>query len=107
MKAFFKALIIVPLIILAVLLSIANREWVPVTLNPLAFDPDIVSLRVPLFIVFFTGLTMGVVLGGLVVWFNQGHYRKLARLQRKELEALRLNESEKDEPSLMSKLHLS
>lgn len=85
MKKFLAVVILVPIAIIAVALSVANRHAVPVSLDPFnSTDPSVV-LHVPLFVLVFGAVALGVLLGGVGAWLSQGRWRKQARRLRHEL----------------------
>jgi len=91
-----NTIIMFPIAAVLVALAVANRHSVTVSFDP--FDPDIpaFAMAMPLYLVGFTLLIAGVVIGGTAVWLEQGKWRrarsKLAaeiRMMRAELEQLR------------------
>lgn len=89
MKAFFKALVLVPVALVIVLFSVANRGAVRVSLDPFSRDLPVLSYELPLFAVVLAAIAIGVLVGGLASWIAQGKHRKAARRNRREAEALR------------------
>ncbi len=89
MKAFFKALVLVPVALVIVLFSVANRGMVRVSLDPFSRDLPVLSYEVPLFAVVLAAIAVGVLVGGLASWVAQGKHRKAARRNRREADALR------------------
>ncbi|MCO5091602.1 LapA family protein [Bosea sp. (in: a-proteobacteria)] len=89
MKAFFKALVLVPVALVIVLFSVANRGSVRVSLDPFSRDLPMLSYEAPLFAVVLAAIAVGVLIGGLASWLAQGKHRKAARRSRRESEALR------------------
>ena len=79
MMRFIKLIVLVPIAIVLVLLSVANRHFVTLALNPFRPDDTLLSISLPLFVFLFIALMAGVILGSLVTWFAQGKYRKQAR----------------------------
>jgi uncharacterized integral membrane protein len=79
MMRFIKLIVLVPIAIILVVLSVANRHFVTLALNPFRPDDALLSVSLPLFVFLFIALMAGVVLGSLVTWFAQGRYRKQAR----------------------------
>lgn len=84
MMRFIKYLILIPLGIVVVVLSIANRDAVVVSLNPFAdgaagTDLAALSYSVPLYLLLFIFLLLGVLLGGIGSWLSQGKWRRKAR----------------------------
>lgn len=89
MKAFLKALVLVPVALVIVLFSVANRAPVRVSLDPFSRDLPTLSYDLPLFAVVLAAIFLGVLIGGLASWIAQGKHRKAARRGRREVEALR------------------
>ena len=83
-------LVLVPLCVLLIAFALANRHFVPVNFNP--FVPvDAVAAPgygVPLFVVLYVVLLIGVLLGGIATWFAQAHHRSGERHWRRESQAL-------------------
>lgn len=77
-------LILVPIAIVLIVLSVANRDLVTLALNP--FDPSdtVLSLSAPFFVFLFLALMLGMLIGSLATWFKQGKHRKKARTEAKE-----------------------
>lgn len=84
MKRLLAVLIFGPLAVLLVVLAVANRA--PVRLSVDAFNPgsDALSIDLPLFFVAFGALAVGVLVGGIGVWLQQGRYRRTARREQRE-----------------------
>jgi len=81
--------VLVPLCAILVVFALANRHMVSVRFDPMSPEtPLLPHAQVPLFIVIYGMLTLGVILGGIAVWFAQGRYRKERRRFRKEAEKL-------------------
>jgi len=89
MKAFLKALVLVPVALVIVLFAVANRAPVRVSLDPFSRDLPMLSYELPLFAVVLAAIFLGVLVGGLASWIAQGKHRKAARRGRREVEALR------------------
>ncbi|WP_186418286.1 LapA family protein [Bosea sp. CS1GBMeth4] len=89
MKAFFKALVLVPVALLVVLFAVANRGAVRVSLDPISRDAPALAFDLPLFAVVLAALAVGILIGGFASWLAQGKHRKAARLNRREAEKLR------------------
>ena len=79
MLRFIKLIVLVPIAVILVVLSVANRHFVTLALNPFRPDDTLLSLSLPLFVFLFIALMVGVVLGSLATWLAQGKYRKQAR----------------------------
>lgn len=82
MKSFLKLLVLLPIVVVVTIFAIANRELVQVTVDPFGWF-EMPPLGVPLFLVLFLSVAVGVVLGGTAVWLGQGRHRRAARLNAK------------------------
>ena len=85
MRTLFRLLIVLPLAALIVLFAVANRHLVLVSLDPFpGNDIQGPQLTAPLFLLLFLAGAVGVLAGGMTVWFRQGRFRKQAREARAE-----------------------
>lgn len=82
-------LFLAPVALVAVVLAVANRTPVTLSVDPFAREASALSISVPLFAVVFLAMIIGVVIGGTAVWWKQGRYRKRCRLAENELTAAR------------------
>ena len=82
-------IILVPLAAIIVLLAVANRERVTLSLDPFLSEPRTLAVELPLFIVILGTLTLGVLIGGIAAWLKQSKWRRHARVTRAELRSLR------------------
>ncbi len=83
----------VPIGVVVVALSVANRKPIVVSLDPFRPDDPAVAVSVPLFALVLGALVLGIVLGGLTVWWRQRVFRRAARVNRREVARL---ENERD-----------
>jgi len=83
MRGLAKAVILVPLALIAIAFAIGNREPVSISFDPIADSPDF-KFEAPLFIVVFAALILGI-----ATWFGQGQHRRAARMYRRDVEKLR------------------
>ncbi len=79
--------LLVPLAIVMVILSVANRNAVTFSLDP--FGGNALSVAGPFFVFLFAALLLGVVIGGAAAWLRQGRWRQAARVARAEAARLR------------------
>lgn len=91
-------LILVPLAIVLVVFSVANREAIPVSLDPIGSMPQL-AFEAPLFILLMGSVIIGVVLGGIGTWLTQAHYRRKSWKRKYEVEKLR-RETEENKAKL-------
>jgi len=82
--------VLVPLCVVLIVFALANRQLVVVNFNPLVPSEALTTpgVGVPLFLVLFTVLLVGVVLGGVATWFAQSQHRRDERAWRRESERL-------------------
>lgn len=83
-KRIIGLVILIPLGVILIMLSVANRTAVTLALNP--FDPSdtVMSVTLPFFVFVFTALIAGMIIGSLATWFKQGKHRKQARVKASE-----------------------
>ncbi|KLK94174.1 GMP synthase [Microvirga vignae] len=89
MIRFLKALILLPIAILVILLAVANRAPVTLSLDPFSKEAPEFATQLPLFAVIFAAVMVGVVIGGTASWLAQGKARKARRRYRREADQLR------------------
>lgn len=76
--------ILLPLAVVLILLSVANRNSVTLALNPFRPEDSVLSLQAPFFVFLFLALMTGILLGSAATWLAQGKYRKQARSLRED-----------------------
>jgi hypothetical protein len=89
MRRFVSLFILLPIAVIVVMLSVANRAIVAFSLDPIGGAASGWAIRAPLFVFLFIALLAGVLIGGAAVWFRQGRWRHAARLERANAERLR------------------
>ncbi|MBP2235853.1 putative integral membrane protein [Sinorhizobium kostiense] len=84
LKRIINILVFVPLGVILIILSVANRQTATLALNP--FDPadSVLSVSAPFFVFLFLAVIVGLVLGAGVTWFAQGRHRRRARNEANE-----------------------
>jgi hypothetical protein len=88
MRRFVLLFIVVPLTIVVVVLSVANRSLVTFSLDPIGAAPAL-SLTAPFFFFLFATLGIGILLGGIATWIGQSKWRRAARAERASAARLR------------------
>ena len=83
------ALILIPLAALIVLLAVANRAPVTISLDPFMAEKPALAVTQPLFLVLLVMLIAGVVIGGIAAWLRQARWRRATRHAEAEVRALR------------------
>ena len=89
MRRFLVLFVLFPIAIVAIALSVANREAIVLSLDPFAGAAPRWSVTVPLFVLLFVTLGLGVLVGGIATWLRQGKWRQAARAERAKAEHLR------------------
>src|SRR5688500_14811950 len=89
LNRFMLIAVFVPLAIILIALAVANRGAASFTLDP--FNPcnPALTWQMPLFVLLFAAIALGMIVGSLATWVKQGRYRKLARQRSQEAEMLR------------------
>jgi uncharacterized integral membrane protein len=88
MLRFLKWLVLLPVALVLVIFGVANRAPVTLLLEPFSPPAEVLGISVPLFVVVFVALALGIIVGSLVTWFSQGRYRRAGREARREAERL-------------------
>src|SRR5690606_36683244 len=83
-------LVLLPLSGLLIAFALANRHLVSVNLNPFAAPLDTTAggYGIPLFVILYVVLLIGVLLGGIASWFAQGPRRRRERLWRRQAQRM-------------------
>ena len=72
-------IILFPLAVALIIVAVSNRDVVSVDLWPLPF-----AIEIPLFVLLFAALVIGVMWGGVATWVSGGAARKAARAKARE-----------------------
>jgi hypothetical protein len=81
--------ILVPLAVIIVMFAVANREIVAVSFDPFDARQPALALKMPLFMLVFLLVGLGVVVGGIAAWLRQHKWRARARRAEAETRNLR------------------
>jgi uncharacterized membrane protein len=84
MKKLLNIVVLVPVAIILIVLSVANRQMVTLALNPFNPTDSVLSASAPFFVFLFLAVIFGMIVGSLTTWFTQGKYRKRARNEAHE-----------------------
>jgi uncharacterized integral membrane protein len=82
------AVILVPLAIVIVVFAVANRQPVTVSFDPFSSASPAYAATVPLFVLIFIILILGVIIGGIAAWLRQSPWRRTARKLDADVRAL-------------------
>ncbi len=90
MAKVLKFIILVPVAVVILAFALANRQGASVSFDPFASVNDTsATVTLPLFLVLFLTLVVGVIVGGVATWFTQGVNRHRARVAREEADRWR------------------
>ncbi len=81
--------ILVPAAIVLIALSVANRGPVAFSIDPFSADNPAMTMSLPLFVLLFAALILGLLIGGIATWLGQHKYRKAAKRTQSEANMLR------------------
>ena len=90
MRKLISIAVLVPLAIVIVMFAVANREIITVSFDPFDTVRPAFAVKLPLFILIFVLVGLGVFVGGVAAWLRQSRWRTRAR--RAEAEAKQLRE---------------
>ena len=80
--------IVVPIAVILIALAVANRAFVPFTMDPFNPGNPGLTIQMPFFIYLFLALILGVLIGSFATWLRQARYRRLARQRGHEIDTL-------------------
>src|ERR1700755_2447755 len=89
MRKFLVIAVLGPLAILIVMFAVANREIVTISFDPFERVHPAYALKLPLFVLIFVLVAVGVVIGGIAAWLRQGGWRVRGRRAETEARELR------------------
>jgi uncharacterized integral membrane protein len=78
-RKFITAAILIPLTLVILAFALANREIVTVSFDPFDAASPAFAVKLPLFILIFVLVILGVVIGGMASWMRQSKWRRAAR----------------------------
>ena len=85
MRRLLNWFVLLPFAVVIVLFAVANRKSVVVSFDPFAGDLSALTFDVPLFIIIFAAMIVGVLIGGLVSLARQWRLWRTARAAQDEL----------------------
>lgn len=89
MRKLVAIAILAPLAIVIVMFAVANREIITVSFDPFDSAQPAFALTMPLFMLIFALVALGVVVGGIAAWLRQHKWRMRARRAEAEARNLR------------------
>lgn len=72
-------IIVLPLAAVIIAFAVANRHDVTVAFDPFSSANPAYAATVPLFVLIFILVILGVVVGGVAAWLRQSNWRRVAR----------------------------
>lgn len=78
-RKIITAIIVIPLLIVVVGFAVANRQVVTVSFDPFSLAEPAYAVTLPLFVIIFALLIVGVIVGGVASWMRQSAWRRSAR----------------------------
>ncbi len=88
MRRFLRWLIGVPIFVIVMGFAVANRKWTQLSLDPFNQAEPTLSINLPLWILAFLGIFVGILVGWFFCWRAQGKWRRLARERQREIARL-------------------
>ena len=98
MKAWLRAVVLVPVAVVLISFALANRAYVALRLDPFELIDPPLSFNVPLFLPIFIGIIVGIGVGGIAMWFSQGRHRRAVKMHLRTIELQRRQAEEFHRP---------
>jgi uncharacterized integral membrane protein len=96
LRKIVTTVILVPLSAVIIAFAVANRQSVTVSFDPFSSTNPAYAATLPLFVLIFILVILGVIVGGIAAWLRQARWRRTARkldndvrLLHQELSAIR------------------
>ncbi len=90
MRRLFSWFIGLPLVVLMIAFAIANRSHVAVSFDPLSQSDPMFALNIPLWVLFYAGILLGLIVGWFAAWFGQAKWRRSSRKAESDLSVARM-----------------
>jgi len=88
LRKILTGIVVVPLAVVIIVFAVANRKAVTVSFDPFSSTSPAYAATLPLFIIIFTVLIVGVLVGGIAAWIGQAKWRRLARKRDADVRGL-------------------
>ena len=88
MRKLLRWLLLVPLAVLLVLLAVANRAPVTLSLDPFSREAPALAVTIPLFVALLLAVVLGVVIGGVAAGIGRLRWRHRAKKAERAAEKL-------------------
>jgi uncharacterized integral membrane protein len=89
MRKFVTIVILAPIVLVVAMFAVANREIVAVSFDPFSVAQPAFAVKLPLFLLIFALVSLGVLIGGIAAWLRQHKWRVRARRAEAEAHDLR------------------
>ena len=89
MKSFLHYIIVVLVAAVGVGFAVINNRPSGLAFVPFIAQSDTFTYNLPLWLVIFASIGLGVIVGGFAAWLAQGKHRRAARDARAEVKKLR------------------
>jgi uncharacterized integral membrane protein len=99
MRKTVTALVLIPLGTLIVMFAVANRQIVTVTFDPFDTVKPAFAMTMPLFMLIFVLVGVGVLIGGVAAWLKQHKWRTRARHAEAQVRDLRAELAARHSPA--------
>jgi uncharacterized integral membrane protein len=96
MRRVLAWIVLAPVAIVSLVFAVANRSWVTVSFDPFSADAPAYAADLPMFLVIFIALILGVVIGGISVSLGKMRWRMAAHRAEKENARLKAEKAEAD-----------
>lgn len=100
-RKLINLLVLLPVAIILIVLSVANRQSTTFALNPFRPDDAALSFTAPFFIFLFAAIIFGVILGSTATWLAHAKHRKKAKSAAKEAAHWRAQLERQNAPSII------
>jgi uncharacterized integral membrane protein len=87
-RKIITGIIVVPLAVIIIVFAVANRQAVTVSFDPFSTTSPAYAASLPLFVLIFIVLILGVIVGGAAAWLRQSPWRRTARKLDADVQAL-------------------
>ena len=94
LKKLLYLLFYIPIAIVLIVLSVANRQTVTLGLDPFNTEQPALSIDLPFFVFLFLALLLGMLIGSVVTWVRQGRNRRDLKQAREEASKLKQQREE-------------
>ena len=88
MRTLLKWIILLPVAAVIIVFAVVNRHDVKVVFDPTGNGLPGLTFDLPLYLILFSALILGVLIGGVAAWLKQSKHRKAARAARNDARKL-------------------